>query len=153
MDAVRVRRLTAPAPAEIERLAAVFDSYREHYGQTAGASQTAAWLEHNVGGGRLAAFVAESDGAYVGFAVALAVPASLRLGVFWQVRDLFVLPRHRRRGVARQLLDAVRAAAIGDGALRLAVHTETGNGPALRLYAEYGFTPLTGHRWLTLPVG
>ena len=61
------------------------------------------------------------------------VSASLRLGHFWQIRDLFGLPNHRRLGVGRTLLELIRAAAIGAGALRLVLQTEADNTPALRL--------------------
>jgi ribosomal protein S18 acetylase RimI-like enzyme len=66
------------------------------------------------------------------------------------VRDLFVQPRWRRTGVARALLDAVRASATRRGALRLSLQTEPENTGALRLYEQYGFTPVTGLRHLTL---
>jgi len=80
------------------------------------------------------------------------VPASLRLAHFWQIRDLFVLPTHRRLGVGRALLASVRAAAIASGALRLDLQTEDDNDPALRLYADSDYTPIDGYRSLTLPL-
>jgi hypothetical protein len=40
----------------------------------------------------LAAFIAEMQGEQIGFAVTMDVPASLRLGHYWQIRDLFVAP-------------------------------------------------------------
>lgn len=82
----------------------------------------------------------------------MTVPASLRLGHFWQIRDLFVLPNLRRRGVGRMPLDFIRAAAIRAGALRLVLQTEADNTPALRLYAESGYTSVEGYRSLTLPL-
>lgn len=149
---VEVRALTTPTGTEIEQLAEIFDRYRIHYGEAAGASRTVSWLDGNITSGRLGAFVAEDEGAVVGFAITTTVPASLRLGHFWHVRDLFVLPSHRRAGVARTLLELVRAAAIRAGASRLVVQTEAGNTPALRLYAESGYTPVEGYCSLTLPL-
>jgi GNAT superfamily N-acetyltransferase len=81
------------------------------------------------------------------------VPASLRLAHFWQIRDLFVLPAQRRRGVGRALLGSVRAAAIASGALRLVVQTEEDNDPALRLYTDDGFGLISGYCSLMLPIG
>jgi ribosomal protein S18 acetylase RimI-like enzyme len=80
------------------------------------------------------------------------VPASLRLGHFWQIRDLFVVPHKRRLGVGRALLDSVQAAAIAAGASRLVLQTENDNEPALRLYTESGYTMVEGYRSLTLPL-
>jgi GNAT superfamily N-acetyltransferase len=147
-----VRALAAPTPAEIEALAAIFDQYRGHYDEAPDTTRSAAWLGENLRTGRLGAFVAEGGGRLVGFAITTEVPASLRLGHFWQVRDLFVLPTHRRLGVARALLAAVREAAIATGALRLVVQTEDDNDPALRLYAESGYAAIEGYRSLMLPL-
>ena len=131
-----VRALNAPTPAEIEGLADLFDRYRAHYVEGVDASQSRRWLQRNIGSGRLDAFVAESDGELVGFAITMDVPASLRLGHFWQIRDLFVVPHRRRLGVARALLDHIRSAATAAGALRLVLQTELDNTSALRLYEE-----------------
>ena len=150
--AVEVRRLTAPTRTEIEQLAEIFDRYRAHYGEAADAPQAASWLEGNIRSGRVEAFVAEDNGGFVGFAITMVVPASLRLGHFWQIRDLFVLPNHRRFGVGRALLDSIRAAAIAAGALRIVLQTEADNTPALCLYAESGYAAVEGSCSLTLPL-
>jgi ribosomal protein S18 acetylase RimI-like enzyme len=147
---VAVRTLAAPTRVELERLAAIFDRYRAHYGEVADARKTASWLEANISSGRLDAFVAEEDGELIGFAVTMAVPASLRLGHFWQIRDIFVVPEHRRLGVGRALLDGIREAAIGAGASRVVLQTEADNTPALRLYAASGYTAVEGYCSLAL---
>lgn len=147
---VGVRALSVPTRAEIEQLAEIFDLYRTHYGEAADASRTPGWLEANIRSDRLAAFVAEDTGAFVGFAITMTVPASLRLGHFWQIRDLYVLENYRRLGVGSTLLDFIRAAAISAGASRLVLRTETDNTPALRLYARNGYTAVEGYCSLTL---
>jgi GNAT superfamily N-acetyltransferase len=98
-------------------------------------------------------FVAEDSARFVGFATTMDVPASLRLAHFWQIRDLFVLPTHRRLGVGRALLASVRAAAIASSALRLVVQTEDDNDAALRLYADSGYAQIEGYCSLMLPLG
>src|SRR6266571_2253618 len=143
-----VRQLTSPSVREDEALAEIFDQYRVHYGQTADVEQSARWLVDNLGAGRVRAFVAEDRARLVGFATTVQVPASLRLSHFWQVRDLFVLPQHRRLGIGRALLGAVRSAAAASGALRLVLQTEEENDPALALYAEAGFVAVVGYRAL-----
>jgi GNAT superfamily N-acetyltransferase len=149
---VGVRRLVAPTRVEVEQLAAIFDRYRTHYGESEGTSRTASWLEVNISSGRLEAFVAETGGEFIGLAIAMVVPASLRLGYFWQIRDLYVVPSHRRNGVGKALLDSVRAAAISAGAMRLSLQTEADNTSALRLYAESGYAPVEGYQSLVLPL-
>ncbi len=102
-DLVSVRALAAPTRREIEALAEIFNQYRAHYGEASDASRSACWLDENLRTSRLRVFVAEESGRFVGFAITMEVPASLRLTHFWQIRDLFVLPTHRRLGVGRAL--------------------------------------------------
>lgn len=47
----------------------------------------------------------------------------------------------------------MRAAAIESGALRLVLQTEDDNHPALRLYAESGYSAISGYCSLVLPLG
>jgi GNAT superfamily N-acetyltransferase len=153
VDLVSVRALATPTRREIEALAEIFDQYRAHYGEASDAFRSAFWLDENLSTGRLRVFVAEDSARFVGFAITMDVPASLRLAHFWQIRDLFVLPTHRRLGVGRALLASVRAAAIASSALRLVVQTEDDNDPALRLYADSGYALSKGYCSLMLPLG
>ena len=152
-DLVSVRTLAAPTRREIEALAEVFDLYRAHYGEDSDTSRSACWLDENLSTSRLRVFVAEDSGRLVGFATTMEVPASMRLAHFWQIRDLFVLPTHRRLGVGRALLASVQAAAITSGALQLVLQTGDDNDPALRLYADSDYTLIKGYCSLMLPLG
>ena len=152
-DLVSVRALAAPTRREIEALAEIFEQYRAHYGEASDAFRSASWLEENLSPSRLRVFVAEDSARFVGFAVTIEIPASLRLAHFWQIRDLFVLPTHRRLGLGRALLASVRAAATASSALRLVVQTEDENDPALRLYADSGYSLIKGYCSLMLPLG
>jgi GNAT superfamily N-acetyltransferase len=152
-DLVSVRALAGPTRREIEALAEIFDQYRAHYGEASDASRSASWLDENLSTSRLRVFVAEDNARFVGFAITMDVPASLRLAHFWQIRDLFVLPTHRRLGVGRAILASVREAAIASGALRLVSQTEDDNDPALRLYADSGYALIKGYCSLMLPLG
>jgi len=147
-----VRPLSARSPHEPEALAGIFDLYRSHYGETIDLGRSASWLAHQLEAG-LNVLVAEDDSTIVGFVTWVRIPASLRLGLYWQIRDLFVLPAHRRRGIALALLDAVRSAAEVSGALRLALQTEEENEAALGLYRKAGYVPVPGYRVLMLPLG
>ena len=147
-----VRALASPTAREIEALAEIFDQYRTHYGEASEVAGSTRWLDENLRASRLRAFVAEDNDRLVGFAITAELPASLRLGHFWQIRDLFVLPSHRRLGIGGALLAAVQTTAIESGALRLVLQTEDDNDPALRLYAESGYTAIRGYCSLMLPL-
>src|SRR5215510_8920120 len=152
MIAVRVTALTEPAAEQLVGVAEVFDQYRRHYGQPVVAGQTLAWLSDHTSHRRLSVFVARAGEDLVGLATTVALPASLRLGCSWQLRDLFVVPGARRGGVARALVGAVRQAAVAAGAIRLSVQTEPSNIAAVQLYRTSGFVPVEDIRILALPL-
>lgn len=141
---------TVPGDDGFQSFVLLFDRYRVHYGQAPDPDRSQAWLTDATTSGPMRAFLARVDGVAAGICLIAICPASLSLGEFWMVRDVFVDPRWRRTGVARALLDAVRAAAQQRGALRLTVQTEDDNASALRLYERYGFAPVTGLRHLVL---
>jgi ribosomal protein S18 acetylase RimI-like enzyme len=90
-----------------------------------------------------------------GFITSTVMPASLMLGTAWSIRDLYIAPQHRRRGIARTLLQHVIDDAGAAGAYRVSLQTEAGNTPALTLYTAVGFQPVNGLALLslTLPPG
>jgi ribosomal protein S18 acetylase RimI-like enzyme len=137
----------------IEDLAVLFDRYRTHYARPSDVVRSRVWIEAGLATGALHAFVAREEGAARGMAIAVSTPASLRLGHFWQLRDLYVDAGHRGRGVGRDLVLEVGRAARADGALRVALTTEEDNAPALRLYSSLGFQSVRGHLALALDLG
>lgn len=141
---------TVPGDDGFQSFVELFDQYRAHYGQAVDRDRSRAWLTDATTTGPMRAFLARVDGVAAGICLIAICPASLTLGEFWMVRDLFVDPRWRRTGVARALLDAVHVAAQQRGALRLTLQTEDDNPAALRLYERHGFGPVTGLRHLML---
>jgi len=141
---------TVPGDDGFQSFVELFDRYRAHYGQPVDRDRSRAWLSDATTTGPMRAFLARVDGVAAGICLIAICPASLTLGEFWMVRDIFVDPRWRRTGVARALLDTVRTAAEQRGALRLTLQTEDDNAAALRLYERYGFGPVTGLRHLAL---
>src|SRR5262249_15640542 len=152
MVPVRVTALTEPAADQLTGVAVVFDQYRRHYGQPVVAGQTLAWLTEQTSQRRLAIFIAHAGQDLAGLATILVVPASLRLGCSWQLRDLYVVPSARRNGVARALVGAVRQAATAAGAIHLGVQTEPDNFAALQLYRTSGFESVDDIQILALPL-
>ena len=133
----------------------LFDQYRHHYGESAdGDERTLGWLTDMVRSRMLTVYTAvvasTADTPPIGLATSHAVPASLAMGQFWQLRDLFVLPGSRRLGAAAALVGAVREAALAAGATRLSLATELDNRAALGLYRKLGFRPVEGLATLSL---
>ncbi len=147
-----VASLIKPTADQLIEVADLFDHYRRHYGEPAVPGQTLEWLQEQTDHGRLTVFTAHIGKDLIGLATAAALPASLRLSCYWQLRDLYVAPGARRRGAGRALLDAVHQAATAAGAVRLSVQTEPGNAAALELYRTSGFVPVEDLRVLTLSI-
>lgn len=140
----------AAAHPAFPAVAALFDDYRAHYGEPSPGALP--WLTGQVTTGRLAVAAHLAGGTPQGLISTAILPASLTLGTFWQVRDLYVPPAGRRRGVARALLRHVVEAARAAGARRVSLQTEPDNEGALRLYAASGFRPVEGLTTLSLPL-
>ncbi|MFF5172163.1 GNAT family N-acetyltransferase [Micromonospora sp. NPDC000089] len=139
-----------PAHPLLDRVAALFDDYRVHYGLPTSPARTRTWLGDQLAQHRLTAAAAVRADEVCGFVTVVVMPASLMLGTAWSIRDLYVAPRHRRAGVANALLRHTIEAARAAGALRVSLQTESDNHSALRLYAEVGFQPVTGLELLNL---
>lgn len=151
-DELRVR--TCDTDETLAPASVVFNRYRHHYGESGGEALALGWLSEMVRSNLLTVYSASVTSQVgtlpVGLATAHAVPASLVLGRSWQLRDLYVLPEARRRGVAAALVGAVRDAAVASGATRLSLLTEPGNRAALDLYERLGFRPVEGLTSLSL---
>lgn len=143
---VTVDRVT-PDDDGFDDLVLLFEQYRVHYREPADPERARAWLQATMSDGFLLAFLARtSDATAAGLCLVAPCPASLALREFWSVRDVYVVPAQRRRGIGHGLLHAVATAARENGAIRLALQTEEDNEAALALYQEFGFHPVTGLR-------
>lgn len=152
-EALRV--VTCDDEESLAAASVLFNQYRHHYGEPQDADErTIGWLTDMVQSKMLTIYTAfvdsSEDAPPIGLATGHAVPASLSMGRFWQLRDLYVLPGSRRRGVAAALIGAVRDAALAAGATRLSLVTEPDNQAALGLYRGLGFTPVEGLASLSL---
>jgi ribosomal protein S18 acetylase RimI-like enzyme len=150
-----LRVTTCDTDETLAAASGLFDQYRQHYGvPPEGAGRTLGWLTDMVRSRMLTVYTASVDSSAVarpvGLATSHAVPASLVMGRFWQLRDLYVLPGSRRRGAAAALVGAVREAALAAGATRLSLVTESDNEAALELYRTLGFRPVEGLASLSL---
>jgi ribosomal protein S18 acetylase RimI-like enzyme len=145
--------VVAPGEAAWPDLVALFGDYRAHYGRDRDPQRCERWLREHVDAGRLRCYLARSPGDDEPVAMAVvapSAPASLSLGAFWSLRDLYVAPGHRRQGAARTVVERVVTDAQAAGAVRVGLQTEPGNEAALALYRSVGFEDVTGVTQLML---
>lgn len=136
MTAVVVRRATI---ADVDRVAELFSLYIEFYGQAPGVAAAAGFLRERLGRGESIVFVAESEGAAVGFAQVYPTFGSIELRPAWRLNDLYVQERARGTGVGELLMRAVADAATAAGAAWLDLETARDNAVAQRLYEREGY--------------
>ncbi|MCI4066283.1 GNAT family N-acetyltransferase [Micromonospora sp. R77] len=136
-----------------DQVAALFDDYRVHYGRPSSPEVTRSWLHEQLRQHRICAAAAVQADHVCGFITLTIMPASLMLGTVWSIRDLYVAPRYRRSGIANALLQHTIHDARAAGALRVSLQTEADNIPALTLYTDVGFRPVTGLQILNLSLG
>ncbi|MBU2664441.1 GNAT family N-acetyltransferase [Actinoplanes bogorensis] len=131
-------------PGNWDAAARLLDDYRQHYGANPAPEAVATWLREQIDAARARVYLAcgAQDGVTDGVCTVAVVPAALTLRTVWLVRDLYVRPAARRRGVAREMLEVVADDARANGAHRLSLQTESANVRAIELYARGGFTAL-----------
>ena len=132
-----IRRLT---PADLDALAPLFASYLDFYRVAQSSEDQRQFLAERLAAEDSAAFGAFGEsGRMTGFALCHLAHNSLRLAPAWILHDLFVDPQSRRKGSARQLLDAVHEAARAAGACEVILSTAHDNRAAQALYESAGY--------------
>ena len=126
-------------PADLDALAALFDAYRQFYGQASDVAAARDWLRSRLRFGESKVLVARQGSTAVGFAQLYPMFSSVRMARTWILNDLFVLPATRRQGVARALLDAAAAFAREDGAAAIQLETTRDNAAARATYRDAGW--------------
>jgi GNAT superfamily N-acetyltransferase len=134
---IRVRRA---GPENLRSLVPLFDAYREFYEQPSDAPAAERFLHDRLARGESVVFLAEENGAAVGFTQLYPLFSSVSLGRIFVLNDLFVAPSGRRKGVGGLLLEAARSWSQSEGAHYLELSTAIDN-PAQRLYEAHGWVP------------
>jgi ribosomal-protein-alanine N-acetyltransferase len=81
--------------------------------------------------------IAKESGSLVGFVILHL--ENIEGGKAGYIVTLDVAPAHRRRGIARQLMDEIEQQARREDCFALVLHVFTGNESAVRFYAGIGF--------------
>ncbi len=130
-----LRQTPAPDP-EAEVLDHATESWLAHYGRVDDPVVARAVME----GPPTVGFVSIGD---------IAIGRVVVTGEWAGLAAVEVDPGHRRRGLARRIVDTSLAWAAAHGADKVYLQTMRDNEPALALYAPYGFTTHHAYRYLT----
>lgn len=133
---IEVRRATV---ADVDALTPLFDAYRQFYGEPGNPVRARDFLAERLSRDESVVFIAEDDGAAVGFVQLYPSFSSVQTARLWILNDLFVRRESRHRGAARALLDAAVAFGQESGAVGLQLETQRTNTVAQALYVEQGW--------------
>jgi ribosomal protein S18 acetylase RimI-like enzyme len=145
----------AAAAVDVDRVAALFDAYRQFYGAESDVAAARTFLADRLARDESVVLVAlaSHDGGdpdLAGFAQLYRSFSSVSLGRIVILNDLYVDPAWRRSGVARRLVDEATAWATRSGAIRLELATQHTNRSARALYDALGFVADTEFAHLSL---
>ena len=131
--------ISRAGPADLDALAALFDAYRQFYGQPSDPALARQGLRERLRFGESTVLLAKRAGSTVGFVQLYPMFSSVRTAKTWILNDLYVDTGARRQGVARALLDAAATFAREDGAAGIALETSRDNAAARALYLAAGW--------------
>jgi ribosomal protein S18 acetylase RimI-like enzyme len=125
---------------DLERVAPLFDAYRQFYGLRPDAALSRRFLEERIERGESVVFLAGENGAAPsGFTQMYPSFGSLSAGPLWILYDLYVAADARRQGVGRRLMDRARRHAEETGAGSIVLSTARTNSGARALYESLGY--------------
>ena len=139
--------LVRTAKAEdLPSLSALFDSYRQFYGQPADPEACLRFMQQRMEQGDARQLVAQDpEGSLLGFVQLYPLWSSVRMKPLWLLNDLYVAESSRSKGVGSALLEAAKTMALQTGACGLSLETSPDNRKAKSLYERSGFDLQTHH--------
>ena len=124
---------------DVDALAPLFDAYRRFYEQPGDVALASAFLHSRLERAESVVFIAEAEGAAVGFCQLYPTWCSVAAAPIFVLYDLFVDEVERRGGAGRQLMLAAQAFGRDAGAVRLDLTTARTNARAQALYESLGW--------------
>lgn len=138
---------------EVDQAAMLFNQYRIFYELADDLDTSREFLRANLQDHRSRIFLMLDDaGNTVAFAQLYPALCSLAMKRFYWLYDLFVAPKARKAGHARQLMNHLTTLLTAEGADRISLDTATSNKAAQALYESLGYQRegefLTYHKYL-----
>ena len=132
-------RIVRAVAKDAERVAPLFDAYRQFYKQKSDLAGARAFLSERLQRAESVIFLALVGDKAVGFVQLYPCFSSTAMKRMWILNDLFVTPETRRGGAAKALMERARQWALETKADGLWLETAVDNHPAQRLYERMGW--------------
>ncbi len=127
-------------PSDLEDLSALFNGYREFYGQETDISGAYEFLSERMELNDSVIYAYEEDGMLTAFVQLYPLYSSIQMRNIWLLNDLFVSPTYRGKGISHELIHAAKDHARQTGACGLMLETHKSNSIGNTLYPAEGFS-------------
>lgn len=127
------------ALADLDAIAPLFDAYRQFYGRNSELLAAREFLRERFNHSESVIFLAIESGQALGFTQLYPSFSSVSLARVFVLNDLFVAENARKKGVARQLIQAATHYARTLGAVRVSLSTSISNAAAQATYESLGW--------------
>lgn len=131
-----VRRATFQ---DLEPLAVLFDEYRQFYGASSNIQQSYHFLNQRFSNQQSVIFIHIKDDVITGFVLLYLGFSTVACSTYYILDDVYVTPRFRRQGSAKQLIDTAILFARHENAIRISLETQKNNYQSHELYEQMGF--------------
>jgi len=138
---------------ELDDLVTLFDQYMVFYKQPSAPDKYRKYLNERLTNNEASVSIAYSvENEPVGFVLNYHTFSSVSLGKVVVLNDLFVIPSHRKQGVANNLINSSISLAKTTGSIRVDLGTAKDNFSAQALYEKIGFVKDTEYFSYSLAV-
>lgn len=125
---------------ELNQVTALFNQYMIFYKKESNPNKYRTYLKERLDNQEADIFIAYDEHQEAqGFVLNYTTFSSTSLGKIIVLNDLFVMPEHRKKGVAEALITRVKEFALERGAIRVDLSTAKDNFNAQALYEKIGF--------------
>ncbi|MCL1059237.1 GNAT family N-acetyltransferase [Shewanella gelidimarina] len=125
---------------ELDELVMLFNQYMVFYKQASAPEMYRVYLAERLANKEARVLIAYSDDMQpVGFVLNYHCFSSVSLGKITILNDLFVVPSHRKQGIARGLIEQVIIFSKNNGSIRIDLGTAKDNYSAQSLYEKMDF--------------
>jgi GNAT superfamily N-acetyltransferase len=124
---------------DVERVAPLFDLYRQFYGQSSDVNGAIKFLSERLRLDQSVIFIAVDDGKVAGFVQLYPIFSSVGMKKAWLLNDLYVDEFLRKKGVAAALLNAAKEWGAETQSGWLMLQTSSDNFSAQSLYEKNGW--------------
>ena len=124
---------------DLDQLSQLFGQYRVFYGQPFEPALCRNFLEERLDKEESVIFIALDKNDYAGFTQLYPSFSSVGMKKIWILNDLFVAAGHRRKGIAKALINHVIGYSKTSGKKKVVLSTAYDNLNAQKLYEKLGF--------------